>query len=210
MSAPLYSEDLPYHNSNPQMQLQPPRDSMADSRRLSLQRCFKALDVHSIHELEPIMGTDAHYFAREDVTKYGKPCLRLHMSGTRNSRRFVHVFLWWMLLLGPSYPISDRLLHGCVWKSLRCMCGLGVMDTRGHRKSSRVCINPRHYKMEHSAPIKAVLLEDIQCLISERGQEWIVQNPLAVEFVGKLQSICEPMNDMELPQVAELIREHCE
>ena len=92
-----------------------------EDRRLSLRRCLRALQIQGLPELCAILSNEEHHFAREDVDRSGRSILRVHMSGTKNSRRFLHVYMWWALLLGPNYPISDRLLQGNVWKSLRCV-----------------------------------------------------------------------------------------
>jgi hypothetical protein len=185
-----------------------------EDRRLSLRRCLRALQIQTLQQLCALLTQEEHHFAREDVDRSGRNILRVHMSGTKNSRRFIHVYLWWALLLGPNYPISDRLLQGNVWKSLRCVCGMGIVDTRGHRRSvSSVCINPRHYRMESCIDIASILREDILHMREEaKDGAWLEHSgPEVHAFVSAVVARAEASTGAEhFKPLVELIRTTCE
>jgi hypothetical protein len=110
-----------------------------------------------------------HIFAPVVRNRKGETTVKLHVNGTNNSRRFIHVYLWWARLLGPNYPISDDMLQGRVWKHLRCTCGEGILDTRGHRRPAdphRVCIGPSHYRLSSSTDLLQIVTADLHDLIT--------------------------------------------
>ena len=182
----------------------------AFDRRLSLHRCLKALSFSAPDELLNILSSkEEHYFARAEVARNGEPTLRVHMSGTKNSRRFIHVYLWWTLLLGPAYPISDHLLRGHVWKRLRRACGWGIADTRGHHNADGVCINPHHYKMESPEELLYILLQDINNFISlQRSESWIMSTDNALPFLQSLRDFIST-SSCNIFQLGEFIRSNC-
>jgi hypothetical protein len=133
---------------------------------------MKALNFTHVDQLLDILqktDIEQHFFARTWRNRRREMIVRLHMSGTKNSRRFLHVYLWWMMLFGPYYPISDLLLQGQVWKHLRCLCGMGIIDTRGHRTGDRdhICINPNHYQLEPTVDVAGILLAEFQSFIQD-------------------------------------------
>eukprot|EP00048_Salpingoeca_helianthica_P016804 m.234326 g.234326 ORF g.234326 m.234326 type:complete len:209 (-) comp19557_c0_seq1:30-656(-) len=183
--------------------------SRSESRVRSLRRCLVALKLTSTEQLQTLVTAHGHVYAREELDRKGRKVIRLHMNGTKNSRRFLHVYLWWIRHLGVHYPVSDNLLQAPVWKYLRCICQEGVTDLRAPRQQQLVCINPRHYEISRDCNILSILTDDIRVLThTERGEDWLRSNPVACAFLDQLSAFLSPEKDFA--QVTEFIRTHCE
>ena len=193
--------------------------SRSESRQRSLRRCLIACKLVSLDQLQTLLECPDHVFAREELDRKGRKVIRLHMNGTKNSRRFLHVFLWWVRLLGPNYPISDNLMQANVWKHLRCTCNEGIIDTRGHRHpgsepghaNMKVCINPRHYELDSESEVDAALREDIMVLHqTERLEPWIACNRHASVFLDEVVHFMQhhPEKD-SFTALTTFIREKC-
>ncbi len=122
-----------------------------EDRRLVLKRCISALGISDPSEL--INFLDISYFdlSKHIFAQIGHTGPKVHLRGTCNSKRFIHVYLYWTICLGLQYPISDFIL-GNSWKHLESICEFGFEKENGHKKNAhQACLNPYHFKGDSSS-----------------------------------------------------------
>ena len=139
--------------------------------RAGMNRCCRALGLTGPDDLLPIMEPSGdHCIAGTKISRAGKLVPRVHMNGTTNSKRFIHVYLWWMKLLGPFYPIGDNLLRDPIWKQLHAICIFGLQDSCGHLpESKQMCIAPAHYCLSLSQDVGRAFIADLQELCADES-----------------------------------------
>jgi hypothetical protein len=161
---------------------------------------LSALSLQKIDDLLAILQTNAELIGYRIDSKTKSlnekiPYPRAHFNIDGNSRRFVHCGLFWMILLGPKYPMNDFLINNTFWKYIRNKCGYGVTDSRGHSKfGNKICYNPNHYIYPDITVIDKMIRNNLQ-LVSiavVNNINWVTNN----EIVKFIQYIKEHQSEM--------------
>lgn len=185
------------------------KERITDSheRRLNMHRCLVALRLLCIDELLPIAESNEHAFAKDTICGQ-QPARRLHMMTTSNTRRLIHVYLWWTFLFGPNFPVSDILVRAPFWKYLRNMCGFGILNAKGQHAYPNACINPRHYHLMDSFDVYPLIRKEMTALINDARTDAVWQTSAEIQiFVSQLSDkLKEPLS---IEQLALFIREKC-
>lgn len=135
-----------------------------------------------------IISSNEHYFAVQDISRTGVQFIRIHMNGLHNSRRHIHVYLWWLSILGLNYPISDNLLMSNIWKKMINNCKCGITDSRGHHSSrTHICIAPKHYSMNETKfyLLASILYKDAKNF----GDEYVPKTEIERQFIREFDYI---------------------
>lgn len=111
-------------------------------------------------EDQPWPDDDGHLLAPVQRDRIDRLHAQVHLSGT-SRRHFVHVYLWWAVMLGSNYPIGETLLSPRLAQQLRSVCGCGLSAERVVRlcgpdammldSATPVCIHPRHYTLAYAS-----------------------------------------------------------
>ena len=135
---------------------------------------------------------------------------RTQFMVNKNSKRGVHLALFWIRILGPNYPLNDFLFTNLeLKKKLKCQCGYGINTYTGHSISKiKACINPKHYNCNFDI-IKNIVYENIDIIyenikLIEPSQEFesfisyiitIKNNIHPINLIDIIRSQCPPVND---------------
>eukprot|EP00047_Mylnosiga_fluctuans_P006632 m.248114 g.248114 ORF g.248114 m.248114 type:complete len:496 (+) comp15630_c0_seq1:75-1562(+) len=171
----------------------------AEDRRLVLKRCLTALGLERPDDLIHYLRVDNaaphhHIFAAQSPS--GK--FKVHMRGTSNSKRFVHILLYWLVMVGFRYPVGDYLLSN--WRCFHSVCEYGFERETGHKKHpASVCINPYHVRGVSETILLDILRTDaLQLCDLMHGHPF---------FVALRERLASQMDD--LYSLSSYLKEHC-